>query len=344
MKNKRISYFTPIVCVTVVLLFLTAVLDRPRQLTAQEMTREALEEEFFELMEAFNSPKLEERETVEETLFRRFVEFEPVWKDRRFLTSGEVSAEACERFLSVESRWRYSVFEETKNSFSCEWRLEDDNKRGIAQISWDAPCRAVYLIPALDLFFWSGCDGVWRSVVGNSLPEITPAFEERKIEVESAVERQDEDKQGNSFYLDALLGLDLREIELPVFMEEEEMTPLRSGELTLEGALATKLEQGGWKIAVRFEYDQAFDAFDSHRVWFDINDFALKTAENEATIAPKKMRSRFRNARGTVVELEFEDDVELDVAIVAGIARASCRLPRFFARMAISQQGSNTDK
>ncbi len=66
----------------------------------------ALEEAFFETLGRCESPLLVERNEAEDALFERFAEFEPIWQDRRFLTNGEIGAEARQRFELAEARYR----------------------------------------------------------------------------------------------------------------------------------------------------------------------------------------------------------------------------------------------
>lgn len=320
-----------------ILVFLIALSYDSRTLVAQQMKNEvSLAEEFFELMADFNSLELAERDAAEERLLRRFAEFEPVWMCRRFLTSGEISAEACERFQIVEARWRRQTFEKVKSAFSMEWSLDREAMRGKTSIRWREPCRVVYLVPALDAFQWGSEPVALRSVTAYSSPEIAPRYDESCVDIETTLEETEIVSNDNRGKFDALVGLDPREIELPVQVEEGVTETLRVGELTLSGAAALQLEKGGWRISLRLRYDQAFDAFDSHRVWLDKNDFNLKMLNGEL-IAPVKMRLQARNPHGADVVLEFADDVELDVAIVAGGARLSCRLPRFFARITVAR-------
>lgn len=66
----------------------------------------ALEEAFFETLGRCESPLLVERNEAEDALFERFAEFELIWQDRRFLTNGEIGAEARQRFELAEARYR----------------------------------------------------------------------------------------------------------------------------------------------------------------------------------------------------------------------------------------------
>ncbi len=78
---------------------------------------EALEEAFFETLGRCESPLLVERNEAEDALFERFAEFELIWQDRRFLTNGEVGAEARQRFELAEARYREKAFEECVAAF-----------------------------------------------------------------------------------------------------------------------------------------------------------------------------------------------------------------------------------
>ncbi len=77
----------------------------------------ALEEAFFETLGRCESPLLVERNEAEDALFGCFAEFEPIWQDRRFLTNGEIGAEARQRFELAEARYREKAFEECVDAF-----------------------------------------------------------------------------------------------------------------------------------------------------------------------------------------------------------------------------------
>ena len=300
-----------------------------------------LEDSFFALMAEFDSPLIKDRDAAEEELSRRFVEFEPIWKDRRFLTNGEVSFEARHRFELVEARRRMDVATLARRAFGARWSVErGETTYGKVDVSRSEPTRIVYLTPEFDSFFWKDADGsVWRPVARRSTPEISPDFGDETIEIETSLERVDSEiadapeKSRGSFT--TLVGLDLREISIRVFADDREET-LKSGELTLQGATARRLEKGGWSVSFRLKYDFPFDAFDSHRVWFDKDDFALVCENRTERIVPTRLRLRNRSANGVDVDLEFDDDVELDVALIAAQARLECRLPRYFAFLRIS--------
>ena len=300
-----------------------------------------LEDSFFALMTEFNSPLLKDRDAAEEELSRRFVEFEPIWQDRRFLTNGEVSFEARHRFEVVEARRRMEVASAARRAFTAQWRVESgETTYGKVDVSREAPIRIVYLTPEFDAFFWRDADGgVWRPVACRSAPEILPDSDDETIEIEAPIERVDSEisdaSEQSSGSFTTLAGLDLREILIRVFADDQELT-LKSGELTLRGATAQRLENGDWTVSFRLEYDFPFDAFDSHRVWFDKDDFALVCENKSEKIAPTRLRLRNRAANGVDVDLDFAEDVELDVALIAAQARLECRLPRFFAFLKIS--------
>lgn len=103
---------------------------------------------------------------------------------------------------------------------------------------------------------------------------------------------------------------------------------------------------------VRLEFAEAFDAFDSHRVWYDRNDFALcidDESANDGDGSPSKgrweairLRTRGRSVRGVAFELDFPSDPALRKAIERGTARLLCRVPRFFLRATIPVAGVET--
>lgn len=95
----------------------------------------ALEEAFFETLGRCESPLLVERNEAEDALFGRFAEFEPIWQDRRFLTNGEVGAEARQRFELAEARYREKAFEECVGAFQTAFETfasenEEERARG----------------------------------------------------------------------------------------------------------------------------------------------------------------------------------------------------------------------
>lgn len=103
---------------------------------------------------------------------------------------------------------------------------------------------------------------------------------------------------------------------------------------------------------VRLEFAEAFDAFDSHRVWYDRNDFALCIDDGSANGgdgSPSKgrweairLRTRGRSVRGVAFELDFPSDPALRKAIERRTARLLCRVPRFFLRATIPVAGVET--
>lgn len=103
---------------------------------------------------------------------------------------------------------------------------------------------------------------------------------------------------------------------------------------------------------VRLEFAEAFDAFDSHRVWYDRNDFVLCIDDESASDGdglPSKgrwgairLRTRGRSVRGVAFELDFPSDPALRKAVERGTARLLCRVPRFFLRATIPVAGIET--
>lgn len=85
---------------------------------ADDEERAALEEAFFETLGRCESPLLVERNEAEDALFGRFADFESIWQDRRFLTNGEIGAEARRRFELAEARYREKAFAECVAAFA----------------------------------------------------------------------------------------------------------------------------------------------------------------------------------------------------------------------------------
>jgi hypothetical protein len=97
----------------------------------------ALEEAFFEALGRCESPLLVERDEAENALFERFAEFEPIWQDRRFLTNGEIGAEARQRFELAEARYRekasndcVAAFETTFEAVALEVAEKEERSGG----------------------------------------------------------------------------------------------------------------------------------------------------------------------------------------------------------------------
>ena len=88
-----------------------------------------------------------------------------------------------------------------------------------------------------------------------------------------------------------------------------------------------KIEGAQCVATIALNYDGAFDAFDSHRVWYDRLDFALAPdAEESRLLVPDAATRSGRTATGERVELRFTLEEEVD----ASRARLICALPRFF--------------
>jgi hypothetical protein len=138
----------------------------------------------------------------------------------------------------------------------------------------------------------------------------------------------------------------------------------QSGDAVATVGETTMKENGETTVRVRLEFAEAFDAFDSHRVWCEQGDFALiidagddkagasdvfdvSDAENESRTktkadeeaeadakrkrwSPIRLRVRERSANGALFELDFPNDAALREAVAAGRARLACRVPRFF--------------
>lgn len=185
----------------------------------------ALEEAFFETLGRCESPLLVERNEAEDALFERFAEFEPIWQDRRFLTNGEIGAEARQRFELAEARYRekasndcVAAFEttfETVASEESEGQNSEDKEekegeaeggnrenrkngellRGRVRLRWERPLRIVYLAPDWSAFERRDADGKrWRPSGRFSAPELAPEFDASELTLETIWERVDEEE------------------------------------------------------------------------------------------------------------------------------------------------------
>lgn len=416
----------------------------------------ALEEAFFETLGRCESPLLVERNEAEDALFERFAEFEPIWQDRRFLTNGEIGAEARQRFELAEARYRakasndcVAAFEttfETVASEAAETQNSEDKKkkgnaaneenseyeksgellRGRVRLRWKRPLRIVYLVPDWSAFERRDAAGErWRPNGRFSAPEVAPEFDASTLTLETTWERVDAgektalngekgekgesgekgENEGNAANgegettvvgaFEGLIGGDFRVWLLPLgrgalkkSVEENDrekkngedgetattrqtlepnagfLSVFQSGDAVATVGETTMKENGETIVRVRFEFAEAFDAFDSHRVWCDKGDFALvidagddkagasdvfdvsdaknksrtETKADEETEAsekgrrwsPIRARVRERSANGALFELDFPNDAALREAVATGRARLACRVPRFF--------------
>ena len=303
-----------------------------------------LEDAFFEILWRCDSPWLTERDYAEDELTKKFVDFEPIWKNREFLTDGQISAEARQRFELAEASWRQNAAQKTYDSFKTEWNVgapkSDDEggltRRLVLRVEWDATSRIVYFVPKFDALFWRDeTDGsVWRPVARFSSPELLPERDVASLEIETTLERVEGDEAENSrvsrsLSFETLVGIDARTLEIEV--GSTTTGKIRSGALTIKGATGTRTERGDLLVSFRIDYDAALDAFDSHRAWFEKNDFTLNLEGAENGLVPKRMKTRGRANAGVDIELYFDSNDELDAAFFSKQARVAARLPRFFA-------------
>lgn len=395
-------------------------------------SRDALERAFWETLARCESPILLERDGAEDALVERFAEFEPIWQDRRFLTNGEIGAEARARFELAEARRREQVVEECVAAFEAAFEIdapaipetrngevdgvgetgEDDkaNKagevdeigedgeeggtRGRIRLRWEAPLRIVYLTPDWNAFERrDGAGRRWRPSGRFSTPELAPEFDATELTVETVwerVETQNKENEGNegngedgeneasgknattvAGLFEGLVGGDFRVWRLPLTAPRTENGEdgengeafddyprvFQSGDATATVGETVLKENGETTARVRLEFAETFDAFDSHRVWFDKSDFALfveqndkkdnngqneeaewedvlKEAETERTVGrrwePIRLRARERSARGVLLEFDFPNEPTIRAAVEQGRARLECRVPRFF--------------
>ncbi|MGI6400657.1 MAG: hypothetical protein ACOX0A_00835 [Thermoguttaceae bacterium] len=312
-----------------------------------ELASTNLEDEFFELMWLCDSPLEAERDAALEELTRRFDEFEPIWQDRTFLTNGEVADEASRRFALAEAGYRASRIEAARASFDVQWRVQDAVSHGeltpptrdaTARVIWREPLRFVWLSPDFRFFFWRAPDTfeLWRPRSLFSAPELFPGLDADRVDLDFVLEPSalSDEPQANSVAFDALIGVDPRPWRIPVTMGPGGPEEYRSVELTLRDVRAEPLANDRRRVSLRLKYDAAFDAFASHRAWYDATDFHLLIAP-ETRVAPLRLRVRDRVATGERIELEFESDAALDEAFRKGAVSLECRLPRFFIRTRI---------
>ncbi len=383
-------------------------------------SRDALERTFWETLARCESPILTERDAAEDALVERFAEFEPIWQDRRFLTNGEIGAEARTRFELAEARRREQVFEECVAAFEAAFEIdapsvpetrsrkvgevgeigenseigEVGEARGRIRLRWKGPLRIVYLTPDWNAFERRDVAGRrWRPSGRFSTPELAPEFDATELTVETVwerVETQNKENKGNeensedggneasrknaatvAGLFEGLVGGDFRVWRLPLTAPRTENGEdgenggafddyprvFQSGDATATVGETVLKENGETTARVRLEFAETFDAFDSHRVWFDKSDFALsieqndkedndgqneeaewedelKEAEAERTTGwrwePIRLRARERSPRGVLLEFDFPNEPTIRAAVEEGRARLECRVPRFF--------------
>lgn len=390
-------------------------------------SRDALERAFWETLARCESPILLERDAAEDALVERFAEFEPFWQDRRFLTNGEIGAEARARFELAEARRREQVFEECVAAFEAAFEIdapsvlaarneregkigeigeveelggieavgEVGETRGRIRLRWGTASRIVYLTPDWSAFERRDAAGRrWRPSGRFSTPELAPEFDATELTVETVwerVETQNEEVGWNGEnkafgegaatvdgVFEGLVGGDFRVWRLPLTALKAKNSEdaegggsefddypfvFQSGDATATVGETVLKANGETTARVRLEFAEAFDAFDSHRVWFDKSDFALSIERNDKkddsdkkgnsdknektewkdgikkeeagrTVGrrwePVRLRARERSPRGVLLELDFPNEPTIRAAVEQGRARLECRVPRFF--------------
>jgi len=251
----------------------------------------------------------------------------------------------------------------------------------------------------------------WRSSERFSTPELAPEFDATELTVETVwerVETQNEENgekkenkgnkgnKGNGAFgegattvvgvFEGLVGGDFRVWRLPLTALKSENSedgekggndddyPLvfQSGDAVATVGETVLKENGETTARVRLEFAETFDAFDSHRVWFDKNDFALTSERNdeennsekkeetrregelkkggtegaeERRWKPIRLRVRERSARGVLLELDFPNEPSIRAAVERGRARLEGRVPRFFfwARIPVAGEEKTTN-
>lgn len=326
----------------------------PRDLPG--VTTTPLEDDFFDLLWRCDAPDSAVRDSAAKELTRRFGEFELVWMNRAFLTDGEISETAAAQFLSAEAAAYERDAEESRRAARVEWNvgapeIADDGvetRHAVLRFSWNRQTRFVWAAPDLRNCRWRepGTGRLWRPRARFSQPELIPGFDDDFLDVEIVLEPDPEfdadgfsasddsggEAAGAVAAFDALAGIGTRVIRIPVGWEDAGEREYRIGGLTLRGAPARYDSRSGeWTIALRLQYAEPFDAFDSHRAWYDANDFKLTIPSAEKTLSPVKFRAAERDAYGERIELTFRAP-EIDDAAKNGEAWIQCRLPRYFVR------------
>ena len=307
---------------------------------------DALEDEFFELMWLCDSPVESERDAAQEELTRRFDEFEPIWKDRTFLTDGEIADESRLRFERAEKDFWRARLERAQNAFDVKTTVEPPEekdattRRANVRVSWRVPLRVVWLAPDFQSFLWRDpeTNRFWRPRSLYSTPELQPEDRAGRVEFDLYLEPAPddatpaEDASAATFGFDALVGVDPVPLSIPLY-DDGEPREYRTGELTLRVFPVKRDEKGKRTVALRLDYDSAFDAFDSHRTWREPDDFQLKIPGAAEPVRPVAIRVRGRDPNGERLELSFAAAPALDEAFQKSAAVLVCRLPRFFTQI-----------
>ncbi len=129
---------------------------------------------------------------------------------------------------------------------------------------------------------------------------------------------------------------------------EKRENVFQSGELRAVVEAPRLKSNGEITATVHLEFAEAFDAFDSHRLWWDNDDFALCVEFDGGETAAKRrwspirLQIRERSTRGSAFALDFPSDPAIREALERGTARLSCRIPRFFFRASIPISGVET--
>ena len=312
-------------------------------------TLATLEEEFFDLLWRCDSTSLTRRDAATRELTRRFWEFEPIWSDRAFLTDGEIGCDARLRFERAEEETRLASLDAAKNAFAARIDFAEtketresldapadgtndaasERRLGTLNFSWDVPLRLVWLAPILSDCATrdAGTNALWIPSSRFSTPELQPDFDAQGVGYEAYFVRGEEPTPGEfdeGILFDVVAGAEPRPLALAFPASEERV--YRSLGLTV-AVSPLKIEGAQCVATIALNYDGAFDAFDSHRVWYDRLDFALAPdAEESRLLVPDAATRSGRTATGERVELRFTLEEEVD----ASRARLICALPRFF--------------
>lgn len=317
-----------------------------------ESTLATLEEEFFDLLWRCDSTSLTRRDAATRELTRRFWEFEPIWSDRAFLTDGEIGCDARLRFERAEEETRLASLDAAKNAFAARIDFAEtketresldapadgtndaasERRLGTLNFSWDVPLRLVWLAPILSDCATrdEGTNALWIPSSRFSTPELQPEFDGQLVGYDAYFVRSEESASGaleEGILFDVVAGVEPRAWTL-AFPAESEGKDRVYRSLGLTVALSPLKIDGTQCVATfSLDYDAAFDAFDSHRVWYDRCDFALAPdCEEPRLLVPDAATRSGRTATGERVELRFTLEEDVD----ASRARLICALPRFF--------------
>ena len=296
-----------------------------------EPRRAALEDALYDALWRGGSLRDAARNAAQTELAERFPDWEPLSSDRRFLTNGEISPTSKSTFEAAEDVYFNGVYDRACDEFRATVASPDLNAeppRVPLVVRLPARARVVYLTAnCADFLLRDPATGeTWRARARYAAQEIAPEPGDANVEFEITLEPSDEGEPGEGeanegegigAKVGALIGFDLRLLAIP-FAPARAGEPrllraprrLRFGALNCNDAKADVSAPGVVEVTLRFQYDFAADAFDSHRRWLARDDFRLAFRRTPgvgapAVVSPERLRFYDRNEFGGSLALTF---------------------------------------